>query len=101
MVPATRTTRRSSVIRTLLIVAIVSLAVLPLVADEPTTINDFTSYTYAQFAGPVGSVADFQVSRTFNAPIASLHLFIVGGQADDIGFVGSRLVTSIAGACHG
>lgn len=65
------------------------------------TITDHTEYTYAVRAGGIGSFADYPVTRTFDAPIASLRVFIVGGQADDIGYVGSRLVTNIPGQCAG
>ena len=85
----------------LLIAAIVSLAAFPCVADDPNTINDFTQYTYSVRSAGIGSAASFQVTRTFNAPIVTLHLYIVGGNADDIGFVGSKLVTDVAGMCQG
>ncbi|MDQ6799703.1 MAG: D-alanyl-D-alanine carboxypeptidase family protein [Acidobacteriota bacterium] len=85
----------------LLIAAIFSLAAFPCLADDPTKIDDFTQYTYSVRSAGVGSAASFQVTRTFNAPIVSLHLYIVAGSADDYGFVGSKLVTDVAGMCQG
>src|ERR1044072_2371233 len=68
----------------------------PLLAEEPPaeTLTHFASYPSAVPAAGIGSFADFPVSRTFDRRIASLRLFIVAGRADDIGFVGSRAVTS-------
>lgn len=68
-------------------------------AQSTTTFTDFTEYTYAVPAGGIGSFANHQVTRTFDAPIVSLTLTIVGGRADDIGYVGGRLVTSIPPMC--
>lgn len=67
--------------------------------EPPPTLTDTTSYTYSVPAGAVGTFADLPVTRTFDRPIASLQLFIEAGRADDIGFVGSRLVTSVPAAC--
>jgi hypothetical protein len=62
-------------------------------------ITDHTEHTYSVRAGARGTFADCTVTRKFAQPIASLKLFIVSGQADDIGYVGSRLVTDVAPAC--
>ncbi len=62
-------------------------------------IDDFTEYTYAVSSSGVGSVADFPVQRTFDNPIKTIRVTIVSGQADDIGYVGSLLVTDVAPAC--
>lgn len=70
-------------------------------AANAQSITDYTEYTYAVPAGGIGSSADYTVTRTFQAPIVSLRLYIVSGQADDIGFVGSTLVTNIRGQCEG
>lgn len=67
---------------------------------QTTTIDDFTEYTYSAPSAGIGSFADFPVSRTFAEPILSLQLFIVSGRADDIGYVGSRLVTNVPGQCQ-
>ena len=64
-----------------------------------TTITDFTSYTYVVQAGSIGSFADYPVTRTFDRQIVSLKLYIEAGRADDIGYVGSRLVTSVLTSC--
>jgi 3D (Asp-Asp-Asp) domain-containing protein len=66
----------------------------------PEPVTDFTSYTYAVSASGIGSFADYPVVRTFDQPIATLKLYIVGGRADDIGYVGSRLVTSVPDQCR-
>src|SRR5256885_12810946 len=66
---------------------------------QTTTVDDFTEYTYSVPAGPIGSFADFPVTRTFAQPIQSLKLYIVAGRADDIGYVGGTLVTSVAPSC--
>ena len=68
-------------------------------ADPPAALTDTTSYTYSVPSAGVGTFADFPVSRTFDQPIASVKLFITGGKADDIGYVGSRIVTSTPAAC--
>jgi len=84
----------------LILGALIVLSAFPRAAHAQTpTINDFTEYTYAVPAGGIGSFADFPVTRTFPAPIGSLQLFIVGGRADDIGYVGSRLVTNVPAMC--
>jgi 3D (Asp-Asp-Asp) domain-containing protein len=86
-------------------VAVLTLAALvlpwsvPANAADPPPITDFTSYTYSVPAVGIGAFADFPVSRTFDQPIGTLKLFIVAGRADDIGYVGSRLVTSVAPQC--
>lgn len=56
-------------------------------------ITDHTEHTYSVANLPVGSYAECQIARTFAAPIKSLKLFIVSGQADDVGYVGGQLVT--------
>jgi len=56
-------------------------------------IADATEHTYAATNLPVGSLADCRITRTFAAPIKSLRLSLVAGTADDIGYVGSLLVT--------
>ena len=68
-------------------------------ADPTLEFTDFTEYTYSVGAGGIGSFADLPVTRTFDHPIVSLTLSIVAGRADDIGYVGSRLVTDIAPMC--
>src|SRR5437870_7609217 len=70
----------------------------PARADDPP-VTDFTSYTYSVPAGGIGSFADFPVTRTFGQPITTLKLYIEAGRADDIGYVGSRLVTSVVPQC--
>jgi hypothetical protein len=60
-------------------------------------VDDFTSYTFAQPAG--GGAATYEVVRTFPAEIKSIRVTIVAGQADDIGYVGGKLVTDVAPAC--
>ncbi|HXA19001.1 MAG TPA: 3D domain-containing protein [Thermoanaerobaculia bacterium] len=72
---------------------------VPANAADPPPITDFTSYTYSVPAVGIGAFADFPVSRTFDQPIGTLKLFIVAGRADDIGYVGSRLVTSVPAQC--
>jgi hypothetical protein len=64
------------------------------------TIDDFTEHTYAVPASGTGTFADCTVTRQFAKPITSFKLFIVSGRADDIGFVGSKLVTDIKTACR-
>jgi hypothetical protein len=62
------------------------------------TINDYTEHTYSvPFQGYV--FVDCQITRKFAKPIQSLKLSIVAGRADDIGYVGSRLVTDTPQAC--
>lgn len=56
-------------------------------------VDDFTEHTYAQHNLPVGNFAECAITRTFAAPIKSLKVTIVAGTADDIGYVGSLLVT--------
>ncbi len=85
----------------IVIAAMFAFHALSPVVNAQTVINDFTEYTYSVPAGPIGSFADFPVTRTFDQPIASLKLFIVSGDADDIGYVGSTLVTSIVPMCAG
>lgn len=69
------------------------------VAAVPSGVTDYTSYTYVAPSGGIGTFANYQVTRTFDRPIASLKLYIEAGRADDIGYVGSRLVTSIPANC--
>lgn len=69
-------------------------------AQTPTVIDDFTEYTYSAPSAGIGTFANLPVSRTFPGPIASLQLLIVSGQADDIGYVGGRLVTNLAPSCQ-
>ncbi len=57
------------------------------------SIDDFSEHTYSAPAGPIGSFADCVITRTFAAPVKSVKLFIVAGTCDDIGYVGSLLVT--------
>ncbi|HUJ12555.1 MAG TPA: D-alanyl-D-alanine carboxypeptidase family protein [Thermoanaerobaculia bacterium] len=84
-----------------MIALLLALAALPsAVQGQTTTIDDVTTYTYAVPAAGIGTFADFPVTRTFSAPIASLHLYIIDGRADDIGFVGSKLVTSVPPMCQ-
>lgn len=89
--------------------AIACLAGAPLAAQEVIdstdlpgpTIDDETTHTYAVGARGVGTFADHTVTRRFSAPIEELRVTIVGGQADDIGFVGGRLVTNSVPRCAG
>ena len=80
-----------------LLLALLLLAVPCLSAQEP--VIDWTEYTYSAGAGGIGSFANYPVTRTFDQEIASLRLFIIAGQADDIGYVGSKLVTTVSGVC--
>jgi 3D (Asp-Asp-Asp) domain-containing protein len=75
----------------------------PVNAEEPPAEAPFifhTSHTYSVPAGGRGAFADHRVVRTFERPVASVKLYIIAGRADDIGYVGSRLVTSVPGACQ-
>ncbi len=56
-------------------------------------IDDFSEHTYTANNLPVGTVAECAITRIFAAPIRSVRLTIVSGTADDIGYVGSMLVT--------
>jgi len=63
------------------------------------SVDDFTEHTYVTpFAG-TGNFSDCQVVRRFGAAIQSLRVTLVSGQADDIGYVGNRLVTDLPAAC--
>ena len=80
----------------------------PQVVDSTTlttdSIDDFTQHSYATNAGPIGSFADCSVTRLFATPIQSIRVTLVSGVADDIGYVGSVLVTSNSagrGPCAG
>lgn len=66
----------------------------------PAPIDDYTEYTYATGAGDIGSFADLPVQRTFVAPIKTIKVTIVSGQADDVGFVGGTLVTDFPEMCR-
>lgn len=80
---------------------VVAVPKLLLAQTAQNVIDDFTQYTYSVPAGPIGSFADFLVSRTFPSRIQSIKVTIVDGQADDIGYVGSLLVTSVVPMCAG
>ena len=67
--------------------------------DLASPIDDFTTHTYSVGAGPIGSFADHTITRRFGAPIKEIHVTIVGGRADDIGFVGGLLVTNVVPQC--
>jgi hypothetical protein len=54
---------------------------------------DFTEHTYRLTSGAIGTYADCDVTRTFAAPVKNVRLTIISGTADDIGYVGSTLVT--------
>src|ERR1043166_4713927 len=56
-------------------------------------IDDFSEHTYTANNLPVGTVAECDITRTFAAPIRNVKLTIISGTADDIGYVGSMLVT--------
>lgn len=56
-------------------------------------IDDYTEHTYATNAGPLGSFVQFGITRLFAYPIRNIKVAIVGGTADDIGYVGNLLVT--------
>ena len=62
-------------------------------------IDDFTEHTYSVPSAGIGSFAQCTVTRTFSQPIQSIHVFIEGGRADDIGYVGDQLVTSVVPSC--
>ena len=59
---------------------------------KPAAIDDFTEHSYCVNALPEGEFADQAVKRTFTAPIQSIRVTIVSGDADDIGYVGDLLV---------
>lgn len=67
--------------------------------NTASQIDDFTEHTYSVPAGGVGTFADCTITRNFANPIQSLTLTIVGGRADDIGFVGGLQVTDAPPAC--
>ncbi len=69
-------------------------------AEEPPMTFE-TTHTFSQSAAGIGSVASLRVVRTFQKPVRTVKLTIVGGQADDIGYVGNTLVTSIQPSCAG
>lgn len=64
-------------------------------------IDDFTTHTYSVRASGIGTFADRTIVRRFSAPITELRVTIVEGDADDIGFVGSLLVTDVRPRCAG
>jgi hypothetical protein len=64
-------------------------------------IDDFTSHTFVVGAGPIGSFAERTVIRRFASPIDSIRVTVVDGDADDIGFVGTLLVTDVKPRCAG
>jgi hypothetical protein len=68
-------------------------------ASTGNNIDDFTEHTYSVPAGGRGSFAECTVTRTFSQPIQSIQVIIEAGRADDIGYVGSQLVTSVVPAC--
>jgi hypothetical protein len=86
-----------------------SFAVLPVAAQEVIDstglpgpiIDDETTHTYSVRAGGIGTFADHTIVRRFSAPIQDLRLTIVDGRADDIGYVGSLLVTNTVPSCAG
>ena len=63
------------------------------------TVDDRTEHTYSVPAGPIGSFADCQITRTFGSPIQSIQVIIESGQADDIGYVGNTQVTDTKPMC--
>lgn len=65
------------------------------------TIDDETTHTYSVRASGIGTFADRTITRRFSAPIQDIKVTVVGGQADDIGYVGSLLVTNVAPRCGG
>lgn len=69
-------------------------------AAAPQTVDDITTYSYAQGFAGIGSEADLPVSRTFPGRIVSLVLTIIDGKADDIGFVGNIQVTNQFPQCR-
>lgn len=64
-------------------------------------IDDFTTHTYARRAAGRGTFLDMLVIRRFSQPIQDIKVTVVGGQADDIGYVGGTLVTDIKPSCRG
>lgn len=90
-------------------VVVLSLAATTLTAQEVVdstglpgpTIDDETTHTYSVRAAGIGTFADHTITRRFSAPIQDLKVTVVGGQADDIGYVGGLLVTNVAPRCAG
>ncbi|MBF5043009.1 hypothetical protein FGE12_11495 [Aggregicoccus sp. 17bor-14] len=68
-------------------------------AASPDLIDDYTTYSYAKIADFTPAV--LPVTRTFPRNIKSLKLTIVGGSADDLGYVGGMLVTTVPGCSRG
>ncbi len=56
-------------------------------------VNDFTEHTYNVDSDDLDFIAGCEITRTFARPIKRLKLTIVGGHADDVGYVGNKLVT--------
>jgi len=87
--------------------ALTSLGAAPLAAQEiidstglpGPTIDDETTHTYSVGASGIGTFADHTITRVFAAPIDEITVTIVDGRADDIGYVGSLLVTNIVPQC--
>jgi hypothetical protein len=64
-------------------------------------LDDFTEHTFSRTPTTFEPDAFFQVERDFGRPIQSIKVTIVAGDADDVGFVGTRQVTSTAVSCGG
>lgn len=88
----------------LALAALVLSSALPLRAEEPAEeppeIYE-TTHTYSVSAGGRGTFANLRVVRTFAKPVEKVKLTIIGGQADDIGYVGNTIVTFTPAACAG
>jgi hypothetical protein len=63
-------------------------------------IDDFTEHRYSAASTVFGAFADCVLTRIFPGPIRSLKVTIVSGQADDIGYIGSTLVTTVPSPCQ-
>ena len=66
-----------------------------------STIDDTTMHTYSTPNGGIGSFSDCQIIRTFSAPVKSVTLIIEAGFANDVGYVGNKLVTQDGTGCFG
>lgn len=102
--------------RTGLTLLLLCVAVVALHAQTPSTFcpvvvtnadpdslvyDDYSAHTYTQGSQGIGTWADCPITRSFNRPIQSIHVSVVDGQADDIGYVGLKLVTSTPSRCAG
>lgn len=81
------------------ILAALAIGFLPLPNLLAQNVDDFTTYTYSVPSAGLGTFAELPVERTFAQPIKTIKVTIVDGQADDIGYVGNLLVTTIEPSC--